>query len=67
MVAGASVSGDVPTLADAEQAVQSVGQFFNTVVTLDLADIFAQEKPASIAIADLPYPGPADVLRTLAR
>lgn len=38
-----------------------------TFVTLDLADIFAQERPASIAIADLPYPKPADVLRTLAR
>jgi penicillin V acylase-like amidase (Ntn superfamily) len=110
-VRAAFLRHNVPTPADAEQAVQAVGHILNTVdipvgiaqsrdggnvvsdytqwvaikdlthnrmwvadydhrltfVKLDLDALFAQEKPTSIAVRDLPYPKPTDVVRTFAR
>jgi choloylglycine hydrolase len=38
-----------------------------TFVTLDLDSLFAQERPASISVGDLPYPKATDVVRSFTR
>ncbi len=67
----------MPTPANAEQAIQAVGHILNTVDIpvgisrsqegKQVVSDFTQSGSTSIAVADLPYPKPTDVLRTLAR